>query len=81
MTYKDKETYNAYQKGYYSGCRRMTIAHLGGECVECGESNILLLEIHHKEEIYRQSRNIKDLSDLEELEVRCKKHHKKGRLF
>ena len=38
-----------YNKRYYWKIRLATIKFLGGECSECGETDVSKLEIHHKE--------------------------------
>jgi len=73
MPYKDpiKETY--YKMGYWAGVRKATIAHLGKKCVKCG--TMKNIQVHHKKGLLRQSRQIKDYENLEEIELRCEKHH------
>jgi len=73
MPYKDNDKNKMWNKGYFAGFRRATILHLGGNCFICG--SIQNLEIHHKKPIKRNPRNLKDLIDLSNLELRCKKHH------
>lgn len=67
-----------FNKGYYQGYRKATIDHLGGKCSQCDETNPYQLEIHHKNDLERKARNLKDLQNIAELELRCKKHHDKG---
>jgi len=85
MTYKDPEKQKAFQKGYYAGYRKATIDHLGkvcnflvsrnGEVKKCGSTEEI--QIHHIFPLSRRARTLKDLENLEDLELRCEKHHAK----
>lgn len=72
MPYKNHKEQLAYSKGFYAGCRYMTIKHLGGECNNCGETDIYKLEIHHINPLRRLARSEQDLKDLSQLKIKCK---------
>lgn len=70
----DKGIY--FNKGYFQGYRKATIDHLGSKCSQCDERDPYQLEIHHKKDLERKARTLKDLQSLKDLELRCFKHHK-----
>jgi 5-methylcytosine-specific restriction endonuclease McrA len=69
---RDMEIYN---KGYYAGYRKATIDHLGGKCAECGETDSMKLDIHHRNGLDKHARNLKDIANLKDLQLLCKNHH------
>lgn len=81
LPYKNRNEKLAYNKGFYAGCRYITIQHLGGKCVVCGETDLYELEIHHINELRRKARSEQDLKDLSQLEVRCKEHHSRKKYY
>lgn len=80
MPFKDKEKQkayvNAYSKGRFSGAVIVTKHHLGGKCVECGNTTIKELAVHHNPPLKRQHRQISDFFNLEELDLRCNEQSK-----
>lgn len=75
MANLDGEKGEYYNKGYYQGYRKATIDHLGSKCSQCDEKNPYQLEIHHRNDLHSKARDLSDLQKLEELELRCFKHH------
>jgi len=73
MPYKNKQEYLAYQKGYYAGYRKATLDHLGAcslRCIECGTTQNL--EVDHITPLNKKARSLKDLKNLDNLQIKCR---------
>jgi len=75
MPRKDKEHQRLYDQGYHAGYRKATIDHLGGKCFVEGCDVTKNLQFHHPKGLKRRSRSHRDLKNLDDLELRCEKHH------
>jgi len=73
MPYKQNEYEVIYKKGYTAGIWKATREHLGNKCIVCGTTKDL--EIHHIKGLNRKSRSIRDLFNLNNLQLLCKEHH------
>lgn len=71
----NKENERLFDKGYFAGYRKATIDHLGCKCAKCDETDPYKLRVHHPNDLGRQARTLKDLSNLKELQLLCVKHH------
>jgi len=75
---KNRDRLSAWSLKWRLGIKKRALQLLGGKCVNCGVTDLRLLNIHHKNgrkndykgiNLYR--RILKGLEDLNELEVRC----------
>jgi len=73
MPYKNREQRLTYSKGYYAGYRKATLDHLGAKslcCIECGSYDNLQLD--HIKPLLRKPRSLKDLKNLDNLQIKCR---------
>lgn len=70
MTDEQRQFYN---KGYYVGYVKATKDYKGGKCQICGSKRGL--QLHHPKILNRKARSLKDLSNLDEIQLVCNKHH------
>ena len=80
MPYRNSVEKRGYNIGYRAGWRAATIHFLGNKCMweGCDVSGPRRLEIHHPKGRRGDPKGTgpKDWTDLSELEVYCKQHHK-----
>ena|SRR6478735_5249227 len=86
MTYKHKEDYNAYLNQYmkdrWTKRRALAVEKLGGECIECGETESL--EFDHIDPstkimtVARASSRSEEFfwAEVSKCQLLCKPHHK-----
>lgn len=73
-SYTEREK-KIYDMGRYSGARRVVIGILGDKCLNCGNTNLYDLQVHHIKSINGRSRQLNMFFDLEDIEILCIKCH------